>query len=67
MTIKVIDTCATTLYAIMDSNGCLLTIKNRTLHTTRKDARAYKKLTKKENTQIVKGDFTNYTNWVKVK
>tara|TARA_B100000945_G_scaffold233908_1_gene190201 strand:+ start:84 stop:287 length:204 start_codon:yes stop_codon:yes gene_type:complete len=67
MTVNTINTCAATLYAIMDSNGCLLTIKNRTLHSTRADARKYRKLTNRENVRIVKGDFTNYTEWTTAK
>jgi hypothetical protein len=67
MTINVIDTCATTLYAIMDDNGRLLAIKNRALHSTRVDARKYRKLTTRADVRIVKGDFTNYTDWVTAK
>ena len=67
MTINVLNTCATTLYAIMDNNGTLLTIKNRTLHSTRSDARHYRKLTNRKDVKIVKGDFTNYSDWTTAK
>ena len=60
---NILNTCATTLYAIMDNNGTLITIKNRTLHATRSDAREYRRLTNRQDVRIVKGDFTNYTDW----
>ena len=63
MTINTLDTCATTLYAIMDNNGTLITIKNRTIHATRYEAPNYRRLTKRKDVRIVKGDFTNYTDW----
>jgi len=51
----------------MDNNGTLLTIKNRTLHSTRSDARHYRKLTNRKDVKIVKGDFTNYSDWTTAK
>lgn len=62
-TITPLDTCATTLYAIMDSNDCLITVKNRSLHVTRKDAREARKTLERKDVRIVKCDFTNYTEW----
>ncbi len=64
MSIEIIDTCATKLYAIMDENECLLTIKNKTLHLTHASAKEYRKLTKRK-AFVVCADFTNYTNWQK--
>jgi hypothetical protein len=57
----------TTLYAIMANDGTLLTIKNRTLHATRKDARQYRKLVTRKDVRIVKGTFTNSTVWTTAK
>lgn len=63
-----IDTCATTLYAIVDqTTNTPITIKNRTFHITRSDARLYRKLTEKNDVKIMKCDFTNYTNWISVR
>ena len=63
-----IDTCATTLYAVVDqTTNTPITIKGRTLHTTRSDARSYRKLTQRTDVKIMKCDFTNYTDWTSVK
>jgi hypothetical protein len=61
---NVLNTCSTTLYGVMTKDGNLLTIYGRKLHSTRADAREYRKLIRRKDVRVVKGDFTNYTNWV---
>ena len=66
-TVTPIDTCATTLYGIMDRNDCLITVKGKPLYLTRKDAREARRSLERKDVRIVKCDFTNYTQWITAK
>ena len=57
-------TYATTLYAIQDDNGQLVNIKNRSLYTTRIDARVARRSLKRKDVRIVRCEFTNHTQWI---
>lgn len=56
-------TYATTLYAIQDNHGQLINIKNRSLYTTRVDARTARRSLNRNDVRIVRCEFTNHTEW----
>jgi hypothetical protein len=52
-----------TLYAIINSEGEIISIKNRKIHLTRKDVRMARDTYNRRNAKIVRGNFTLNSSW----
>jgi hypothetical protein len=52
-----------TLYAIMNDKNEIISVTNRRVHLTRKEARAARSIYNRRNTKVVKGSFVLETDW----